>query len=80
MLTVIPSIINFFSGSAFQGIVNAVTGVIGKLSSDQATEPGPSRPSWSHRRASAQSRPGPRRCRLHCRAVGVRNDPSDGCM
>jgi hypothetical protein len=38
MLTVILSIINFFSGSAFQGIVGAVTGVIGKLSSDQATE------------------------------------------
>ena len=38
MLTVILSIINFVSGSAFQGIVKAVTGVIGKISSDQATE------------------------------------------
>ena len=37
MLTVFLSLINFFSGSAFQGIVSAVTGVIGKLSSDQAT-------------------------------------------
>src|SRR6516165_5532975 len=38
MLTVILSIINFVSGSAVQGIVKAVTGVIGKISSDQATE------------------------------------------
>jgi hypothetical protein len=38
MLTVILSIINFFSSSAFGSIVNAVTGVIGKISSDQATE------------------------------------------
>jgi hypothetical protein len=38
MLTVVLAIINLFSGSAFQGIVSAVTGVIGKLSSDQANE------------------------------------------
>ena len=38
MLTVILSIINFVSGAAFQGIANAVTGVIGKISSDQAVE------------------------------------------
>jgi hypothetical protein len=38
MLTVILSIINFFSGSAFQGIVSAVTGVVGKLSDDKAAE------------------------------------------
>jgi hypothetical protein len=38
MLTVILSIINFVSGAAFQGIVKAVTGVIGKISSDQAVE------------------------------------------
>jgi hypothetical protein len=38
MLTAILSIINFFSGSAFQGIVSAVTGVVGKLSDDKAAE------------------------------------------
>jgi len=49
MLTVILSIINFVSGAAFQGIANAVTGVIGKISSDQAAapRPAPCNPCWS---------------------------------
>jgi hypothetical protein len=38
MLTVILSIINFFSSSAFGSIVNSVTGVVGKLSDDKAVE------------------------------------------
>jgi hypothetical protein len=38
MLTVFLSIINFVSGSAFQGIVKAVTGVVAKISDDQAVE------------------------------------------